>query len=50
MMKDARKIYTPKASLCALGVYLQQQHMFDDFRTLPLPQKNGVACPMGEVA
>jgi hypothetical protein len=43
MKENARKIYTPKASLCALGVYLQQQHMFDDFQSLPLPQKNGVA-------
>jgi hypothetical protein len=42
MVHTARKIYTPRASLCALGCYLMQQHMLDDVLTLPVPQKKGV--------
>lgn len=43
-MKNARKIYTPRASLCALGMYLTQQHMFDDLMELSIPQKKGDPC------
>jgi hypothetical protein len=28
MVKNARKFYTARASLCALGCYLRQQQMF----------------------
>jgi hypothetical protein len=48
-MGNTHKIYTPRASLCALGTHLQHQHMFDDFQRLPLPQKNDLACAMGEI-
>jgi hypothetical protein len=39
MMQDAQKIYTPRASLCVLGGYFHQEHVLDDFKTLPLAQK-----------
>lgn len=42
MVKNARKFYTARASLCALGCYLRQQQMFDDLKMLPLPQKKGL--------
>ena len=48
MMTNARKIYTPRASLCALGCYLPQQQMLGDLQTLPLPQKKGLLCAMGK--
>jgi hypothetical protein len=49
-VKNARKIYTPRASLCALGMYLTQQHMFDDFMELSIPQKKGTLCAVGKIA
>ncbi len=39
MMQDAQKIYTPRASLCALGSYFQQEQVLDDLKSLPLAQK-----------
>lgn len=47
-MNTTRKIYTSKASLCALGCYVRQQHLCDDVQTLRLPQKKDRLCPMGE--
>jgi hypothetical protein len=49
-VKNARKIYTPRASLCALGMYLTQQHLFDDLMELSIPQKKGHPCAVGEIA
>lgn len=46
-MQHGQKIYTSRASLCAFGCYLQQEHMLDDLKTLPVPQKN-LLCPLGK--
>lgn len=50
MMNNARKIYTSRAGLCALGCYLTQQRVFDDLQRLSLPQKKGVLYTLGETA
>ena len=42
------KIYTPRASLCALGIYLNQHHLFDDLNTLPVPQKKDCSFAVGK--
>ena len=47
-MENARKMYTSQASLCALGCYLTRQQVFEDLKVLPLPQKNGAPCALGE--
>jgi hypothetical protein len=47
-MNNARKISTPRASLCALGCYLTQQQALDNLKNLSLPQKKGLPCAMGK--
>jgi hypothetical protein len=39
IMPHGQKIYTSRASLCALGCYLQQERVLDDLKILPVPQK-----------
>jgi hypothetical protein len=46
-MQHEHKIYTSRASLCAFGCYLQQTHVLDDLKTLPVPQKK-LSMPPGK--
>lgn len=49
MTNTISKIYTSRASLCALGIYLNQHHVFDDVKTLPVHQKKSAPRPMGKI-
>jgi hypothetical protein len=48
MAESLVKIYTSRASLCALGIYLHQRHLLDDLKTLPVPQKKDCSFSLGE--
>lgn len=47
-MEHLQRFYTPKASLCALGLYVRQQHLLDDLENLPVPIKKGLVRALGE--
>jgi len=47
-MEELKRFYTSKASLCALGVYLRQQHLLDDLETLPISIKKSMVRPLGK--
>ena len=38
-MKNARKMYTSQASLCAFGIYLRHHHLLDNLQDVAIPQK-----------
>jgi hypothetical protein len=42
------KIYTSRASLCALGIYLNQHHLLDDLKSLSIPQKKDCPFSLGK--
>lgn len=42
------KIYTSRASLCALGIYLHQHQLLDDLKMLPVPQKKDCSLSLGQ--
>ncbi len=45
-MQHGRK-YIRHGRLCAFGCYLQREHVLDDLKALPVPQKN-LLCPLGK--
>lgn len=47
-MEQFQRFYTPKASLCALGLYIRQQHLLDDLESLPVSIKKGLVCALGK--
>ena len=42
------KIYTPRASLCALGIFLHQHHLLDDLKSLPKKKKKSGSFSLGK--
>lgn len=44
-MPHIQKIYTSRASLCALGCYIRQEGFLDDLSRLPLSQKKSCMLP-----
>ena len=47
-MNHLQQVYTPKASLCALGLYLRQHHLLDDLESVPVSIKKGLVRPLGK--